>query len=425
MTYDVAIVGAGPAGLMAARTAAENGLKAVLIEKRNEIAAIKRACCMQLIMDEDYEGETIRVKERAVVFPRNGFAVDYYGPLLPLTHKYYISPGGHRIHFAYRDRRPIIIKFDKGHLLQNLLRQCEDRGVEVRSATRVYAAEDGPDGVKLKTASAGAQSVIQARKLIAADGVNARIAETLGMNRPRHYFTTGMALIHYVKGIRGFDPMAWKSYFGLAYQSRSPVMITSSLLGDDVASVVTIGSRLNPPGKIFADCVAQSPLAPLFKDAKIVGKRGCSAKAYTSLKVPHRGNVLIIGDAAAYVEIEVQGALMTGYRAGKAVAQELQNGDGFREYTTWWQSSFEFNTEKYLQVAQGFALVPAYTDDELDYLFSLVEDEELEGTYSQYKSPRIMWDAMLRHEGEIAADRPDLYQKIKHKKLSLRDILNE
>jgi len=425
MMYDVAIVGAGPAGLMAARTAAENGLKAVLIEKRNEIAAIKRACCMQLIMDEDYEGETIRVKERAVVFPRNGFTVDYYGPLLPLTHKYYISPGGHRIHFAYRDGRPIIIKFDKGHLLQNLLRQCEDRGVEVRSGTRVCAAEDGPEGVKLNTASARVQSVIQARKLIAADGVNAHIAETLGMNRARQYFATGMALIHYVKGIKGFDPRAWKSYFGLTYQSRSPVMITSSLFGDDVASVVTIGSKLNPPGRIFAACVAKSPLAPLFKDATIVGKRGCSAKAYTSLKVPHRGNVLIIGDAAAYVEIEVQGALMTGYRAGKAVAQELQNGDGFREYTTWWQSSFEFNTDKYLQVAQGFALVPAYTDDELDYLFSLVEDEELEGTYSQYKSPRIMWDAMLKHEDEIAANRPDLHQKIKHKKLTLRDILHE
>jgi len=425
MVYDVAIAGAGPAGLMAARTAAENGLKAVLIEKRHDITAIKRACCMQLIMDEDYEGETIRVKERAVVFPRNGFAVDYYGPLLPLTHKYYISPGGHRIHFAYPDRRPIIIKCDKGHLLQNLLRQCEDLGVEVLSGAKVCVVEDGPDRVTLKTATARTQSMIQARKLIAADGVNARIAEMLGMNGARRYFTTGMALIHYVQGIRGFDPTAWKSYFGLAYQSRSPVMMTSSLRGDDVASVVTIGSRLSPPGKIFADCVAKSPLALLFKDAKIVGRRGCSAKAYTSLQVPHRGNVLIIGDAAAYVEIEIQGALMTGFRAGKAVAKELQSGDGFREYTGWWQSSFEFNSDKYLQVAQGFALVPAYTDDELDYLFSLIEDEELEGTYSQYKSPRIMWDAILRYEDRIAADRPDLHQKIKHKKLTLRDILHE
>ena len=94
MIYDIAIVGAGPAGLMAARTAAENGLQAVLIEKRNDITAIKRACCMQLIMDEDYEGETIRVKERAVVFPHNNFTVEYYRPLLPLTHKILHLTGG-------------------------------------------------------------------------------------------------------------------------------------------------------------------------------------------------------------------------------------------------------------------------------------------------------------------------------------------
>ena len=425
MMYDVAIVGAGPAGLMAAKTAAEHGLKAVLIEKQKDISRIKRACCMQFIMDEEYEGETIRIEDGKVVFPRNGFAEDYSGPLIPLTHKYYISPRGHTVHFAYRDKRPIIIKFDKGQLLHNLLRQCERLGVEVRNETVAYTAEDSPSGVTVKARSKGMQSVIKAKKLIAADGVNARIAESLGMNSSRNYFTTGMALIHYVKGIKGFDPTAWKSYFGLAYHSTTPVMITASLLGDDVASVVTIGSKQKTPGKIYADFTIRSPLAPRFKDAKIVDLVGCSAKAYTSLKVPHRGNVLIIGDAASYVEIEVQGALMTGFHAGKAVAQELQRGDGFMEYTGWWQNSFEFNTDQYLRVAQGFALVPAYTDDELDYLFSLLGDDELEGTFSQYRSPKIMWDAILKHEGEIEAHQPDLYQKIKNKKLSLRDVLHE
>ena len=42
--YDVAIVGAGPGGLMAAKTATEKGLKVVLIEKRKDISQITRAC---------------------------------------------------------------------------------------------------------------------------------------------------------------------------------------------------------------------------------------------------------------------------------------------------------------------------------------------------------------------------------------------
>jgi digeranylgeranylglycerophospholipid reductase len=66
-----------------------------------------------------------------------------------------------------------------------------------------------------------------------------------------------------------------------------------------------------------------------------------------------------------------------------------------------------------LKVAQGYALVPAYTDDELDYLFSLLEDEVLEGTFSQYKTPKILWSAILRHQDRIAREEPDLYQKVR------------
>jgi hypothetical protein len=38
------------------------------------------------------------------------------------------------------------------------------------------------------------------------------------------------------------------------------------------------------------------------------------------------GNALAIGDAAAYVEVETQGALMCGFQAGKAVLKELGLG---------------------------------------------------------------------------------------------------
>jgi len=44
MKYDVIVVGGGPGGLMAAKTAAENGLKVLLIERKKELARINRAC---------------------------------------------------------------------------------------------------------------------------------------------------------------------------------------------------------------------------------------------------------------------------------------------------------------------------------------------------------------------------------------------
>ena len=44
--YDLVIVGAGPGGAMAAKTAAENGLKVALLERKKEITQIRRSCAM-------------------------------------------------------------------------------------------------------------------------------------------------------------------------------------------------------------------------------------------------------------------------------------------------------------------------------------------------------------------------------------------
>ena len=46
------IVGGGPGGLMAAKTAAEDGLKVVLIERKGDITEINRACTQIFYMNK-------------------------------------------------------------------------------------------------------------------------------------------------------------------------------------------------------------------------------------------------------------------------------------------------------------------------------------------------------------------------------------
>ena len=59
--YDLAIVGAGPAGLHTAKWAAKKGLTVILIEKRKDISKITRYCSEHLILDEGYNGDTVLV----------------------------------------------------------------------------------------------------------------------------------------------------------------------------------------------------------------------------------------------------------------------------------------------------------------------------------------------------------------------------
>jgi flavin-dependent dehydrogenase len=423
MVYDVAIIGAGPAGLLAAKAAAEKGLKAVVLEKRADVSRITRACCEQLIMDKDFQGDTVSLEAGKIISRNNGFSVDYAGPTVDVTDKYFISPAGRIIHFAYQDRSPIVIKIDKGLMLRKLWDAAAASGAELRSCTHVTGAVDRGDVVALFTTSGGEQNVINARKLIIADGVNSRNAERMGMSSNRQFFASALCVIYFLKGVAGFERSALKTYFGRAYCGLAPITLNTAL-DEDTACLVVIGNKKSPPEKMFQQIAQKGALAPALRNARVIKKTGCAARACSSLKVPHAGNVLVIGDAAAYVEVEMQGALACGFRAAGAVAYELEGRGGFSQYTAWWQKAFEFNGDDYLQVAQGFALVPTYTDEELDYLFGLIEDEVLEGTYNQYKSPRLMWNAILKHEQLIRSERPELHEKINRRtNTSLSDML--
>ena len=327
MVYDLAIVGAGPAGLQAAKSAAHKGLKVILLEREKDISRVTRACSMNLIMDEDYLGETLKYEKGKLIFTKNKFEVPYSGHTYPVTDKYYVSPAGNRIHFAYKDHRPITLKYSKGILLKGLLEDCQCLKVEYRNETLVDRVGDSPKAVELKTTSEGVREKVKAKKAILADGVNSRTSHFLGLNRDRVYLGTAKVTIKIMEGIESYDPHAWNLYFGRAYHSNLPLFMGTGpvpqcdTLAEFGNSVMSGGGSCE---ELFQNVVKHSPLARRFRKAKIKKMHCCSVKSYTPMKVPYKGNVLVVGDAAALVETQVQGALCCGFRASHAVAEELE-----------------------------------------------------------------------------------------------------
>ncbi len=409
---DLIIVGAGPAGLMAAKTAAEIGLRVVIVEKSKNFDHLKRACSAQIILDDGYENEFVHVNEGKIKFERNNFEVKYSGQLIDVTDKYYYSPRGHKIHFAHPDRKPFAVKFDKNKLLQDLFKECEKLGVDMRMSTLAYEGSDMGDYVKIELKENDKQYTIEAKKAIISEGVNAKLTGIFGLNKNRLHFATAHVVKYIIKGVSGYIPNSWNLYYGKTYHSNAAVIVGPSLYGDDTVELTLSGNLNIRPKTIFENVITNSPLKKQFANATVLDTHGCAVKAFMSLKKPYTDNVLSIGDSAAFVEVEVQGALMCGYYAAKAINSELDGKKGFENYTDWWNESFEFNSEDYLKVSQGYALVPTYTDDELDYLFSLVEGKTLEGTYSQYKTPKLIWDSILQNKDIIQSERPEIFSKI-------------
>lgn len=415
--FDLAIVGAGPAGLMTAKTAAELGLKVTLFEMKQEIKKIKRACSAQFVMDEGYENESLRIQDNKIFFPKNGFHITYTGRLLSITDNYHHSPSGHKIHLAHPDHRPFAVKFDKGHLLQDLLDDCEKHGVELRSETIASGGEDMGNHVRLDVKKHENSTCINARKLVIAEGANAKVTGIFGFNEGRTLFGIPLVLSYTIEDTAGFEPHSWNQFYGSAYHPFAEIMVESSLEGNDAIKLTITGTKDFPPDKLFENLIKNSPMSKHFTNARIIDQKGCSLKSFSSIKKPYSGNVLVIGDSAAHVEVLVQGAIMCGYHAANAVKDELAGKNGFEQYTCWWNEAFDFNRADALELVKlysGLAMRPKYSDEELDYMFALLEGEVLNGDFSQFEVPKKVWKAILAHKDQIQTERAILFDKIKH-----------
>jgi flavin-dependent dehydrogenase len=312
----------------------------------------------------------------------------------------HFSPSGYHI---CREKDGTLIGFfwEKESLLTGLLSEVEKAGSEILTETVALGAENTKDGVKVRVRTKSGEQTIEAKRVIAADGNTSTIVDSLGLNEKRQILGSpdhGGGIVGYVmEGIETEYRLNSWLLFSIPDLNRAHFWMY--MLAGDRNVLGTLGVKSE-----VIDQLMQLPFyEPWFRNARIVKKIATAMGSIrTPIIEPIAGNVLIIGDAAALIEVTNPGAIACGYQGAKATLKELNGQKGYKEYTEWWQKSFETLSPDYPQAAARFyALNGICSNEEIDYLYHLVEDS--------IGLPTIL---VTKNLERIKVERPELYYKL-------------
>jgi digeranylgeranylglycerophospholipid reductase len=295
MKYDLIVIGAGPAGLMAARTAARDGLKVVLMEQRKKLCPVRRFCS-QLIrigdsgFSSDKKPTDRELRPVTVTFEINygrhtlrlnnledDVTVDYRGPLRSYYNEIFISPSGYSFNRLESNEQFYGFQIDKGELLAGMLDECTRAGGEVRWGTKCIDVEDHSGGVSVRLSGQGEEETLTARRLILADGAFSSLIDTLGFNKERTDLGPTIKFLSYILD-RVDSPFPESRHLQMCVPSLFPGQVPLALWAHDtfqMCMATPVFSKIKL-SDVLDRFMKESPFASWFASSKVVDRLGCT-----------------------------------------------------------------------------------------------------------------------------------------------------
>lgn len=388
MKCDVIIVGAGPGGSMAAKTAAEAGLDVVMLEKRQEI------------------GDPVRCAEGV---SKRGL----YKMVKPEPEWIASEVKGARIYAP--DGRSIVMSEDKsgsevGYVLE---RKVFDRGLAMlaaRAGAKVMVKTRAlgllkKDGViiGINAMRIGEPLRIEAPIIIGADGVESKVGRWAGIDT-----TLKLKDIESCAQFLVYDPGIDEEYteFYLGNDVAPSGYAWSFPKGGKMANVgLGIQGSRSKPGE--ATRRLHELMKTRFPNGKVVemvvGGDPCSGMIESATA----DSVMLVGDAARQTDPLTGGGILNAMEAGiiagevavKAIASGNVSRAGLKEYEDRWRDSIGRHLARSLEFKDFFVKL---TDKDLNLLIGSLAKEDiskmdLPGMLRVLfrLNPKLLWD--LRH----------------------------
>ena len=286
-THDLAIVGAGFAGLACARRAAERGLSVVVVDRKRE------------------PGERIHTTGILVKEAWEEWAVPDH--LVRRVARVRIhTPSRRSVELARDDY--FFLATDTAGLLRRLVDETRSAGAEVRFGERYVGATGGGDRLELDGLG------VSCRFLVGADGARSRVAESLGLDRNERLLKGVEWEFEPVDGVGDslhcfIDPECAPGYIGWVVPGVGITQVGLAVHRDARADMPRFVERIDP---LFG-----------LSGGRVLDKRGGVIPIGGLLRRFHTGRALLIGDAAGMVSPLTAGGIHNAYRYGRVAADAI------------------------------------------------------------------------------------------------------
>lgn len=350
-SYDVAVVGAGPAGSVAAKTAAELGLDVLLIEKRQEIGAPVRCA----------EGAGRKLLMEFITSDPKWIAASMKGARI-------YAPNGTVLRIGGEEEIGVILErkiFDR-----ELAKLAARAGAQVQVKTRATGVIINDGFVCGITACHLDEAFkIESKIVIAADGVESQVARWAGIDttvKLKDIETCAQFLIADIDINEEYADF----YIGNNVAPGGYIWVFPKGEREANVGVGILGSR---SGDLRAIDYLRSFVAKKFPGGKIIEMVVGGVPVSGVIDCAMANGIMVAGDAARQADPITGGGItnamcagrVAGEVAAKAVQEENYSAEVLREYEDRWRASIGKDLARNYRVKE---ILSNFTDEDLNSL---------------------------------------------------------
>lgn len=375
--YDVAIIGAGPAGSRVAFRLAALGYEVVVAEKKTEIGA--PVCCTGIISEECFNSLAL---DEDVVFRRSSGAV-------------LVSSSGKSLRLWRTEPQVAIV--DRPAFNAALARQAQRQGAEYRLNSPVENVRCDDDGVCLELGAKGnGTESLQARAVVIAAGFASKLVGGLGLGKAGDFVIGAQAEVETV----GADEV--EVYFG---EEIAPGFFAWLVPTSPRKALVGLLARRNP------DIYLRRLLARLLAQGKITSTEvevTYGGIPLQPLEKTYGERLVVVGSAAGQVKPTTGGGVYYGLLCADIAANHLNRALKSDNLSAGNLSRYQKEWRKMLgtELKIGYwarKLYERLNDRQIDQIFDIIESNGIDEALLEADDLSFDWHSKV--VSRLLADR--------------------